>query len=166
MNTMEITKIVGAFCGSLLVFLLIGTFAGAIFDTSSEAVAFSIPVESAEGGEAPAEEQVDVPALVAAADVGKGESVFKKCAACHKVDGTNAVGPHLDGVVNRPVGSIGDFKYSAPMAGHGGNWDEASLYQFLESPKAFVPGTAMAFAGLPKSEDRANVIAYLASLGQ
>lgn len=164
MNTMEITKVVGAFCGSLLVFLLISTFAGAIFDTSSEAVAFSIPVEETGGGDAAPQEEVDVPALVAAADVAKGETVFKKCAACHKIDGTNAVGPHLENVVNRPIGSIGDFKYSGAMAGHGGTWDEASLYHFLQSPKAFVPGTAMAFAGLPKSEDRANVIAYLASL--
>ncbi|MBP7001653.1 MAG: cytochrome c family protein [Amaricoccus sp.] len=163
---MEITKIVGAFCGSLLVFLLIGTFAGAIFDTSSEAVAFSIPVENAEGGDAPAAEEVDVPALVAAADIGKGEAVFKKCAACHKVDGTNAVGPHLETVVNRPVGSVADFKYSSAMAGHGGTWDEATLFHFLQSPKGFVPGTAMAFAGLPKEEDRANVIAYLASLNK
>jgi cytochrome c len=164
MNTMEITKIVGAFCGSLLVFLLIGTFAGAIFDTSSEAVAFSIPVEDT-GGEA-AEEQVDVAALVAAADPAKGETVFKKCAACHKIDGVDGVGPHLNGVVSRPVGSIEGFKYSGPMAGHGGAWDEAALYQFLQSPKAYVPGTAMAFAGLPKSEDRANLIAYLATLNQ
>lgn len=164
MNTMEITKIVGAFCGSLLVFLLIGTFTGAIFNTASDAVAFSVPVEEASSGEAAPAEQVDVPALVAAADIGKGETVFKKCAACHKVDGSNAVGPHLENVVNRPVGSIADFKYSNAMASHGGTWDEASLYQFLASPKAFVPGTAMAFAGLPKSEDRANVIAYLASL--
>lgn len=166
MNTMEITKVVGAFCGSLLVFLLISTFAGAIFDTSSEAVAFSIPVEGAEGGEAAPQEEVDVPALVAAADAGKGATVFKKCAACHKIDGVDGVGPHLNGVVNRPVGSIAGFKYSGPMGGHGGNWDEDSLYHFLQSPKAFVPGTAMAFAGLPKSEDRANVIAYLATLNQ
>lgn len=165
MNTMEITKVVGAFCGSLLVFLLISAFAGALFDTSSEAVAFSIPVE-AEGGDAAPAEEVDVPALVASADAAKGAAVFKKCAACHKVDGNNAVGPHLDGVVNRPVASIADFKYSAPMSGHGGTWDETSLFHFLQSPKAYVPGTAMAFAGLPKPEDRANVIAYLASLNQ
>ena len=74
MNTMEITKIVGAVCGSLLVFLLIQTAAHAIFDTSSDVVAFSVEVpEGGAGGEggAPAED-VDVAALVAAADAGRG----------------------------------------------------------------------------------------------
>lgn len=165
MNTMEITKFVGAFCGALLVFLLIGTISAAIFDTHSDQVAFSIEAPAGEGeGEAP-EEAVDAVALVASADAAKGETVFKKCAACHKLDGSNAVGPHLDGVVSRPVAAVEGFKYSSAMAGHGGAWDENTLYAFLQSPKTAVPGTAMAFAGLPKSEDRANVIAYLKGLG-
>lgn len=163
MNTMEITKLVGAFCGALLVFLLIGTVSGAIFNTHSEQVAYAIEGPAEDGAEAPAE-QVDVPALVAAADPGKGATVFKKCAACHKIDGSNAVGPHLDDVVSRAVGSVADFKYSSAMAGHGGTWDEQTLFEFLASPKAYVPGTAMSFAGLPKPEDRANLIAYLKSL--
>ena len=96
MDTMEVTKLVGAVCGSLLVFLLIQTAAHAIYNTESEAVGYAIEVpEGAEGGE-PAEEQVDVAALMSAADPAKGETVFKKCAACHKLDGANAVGPHLD----------------------------------------------------------------------
>lgn len=164
MNTMEITKFVGAICGALLVFLLIGTVSGAIFNTHSEHVAFSIAAPDAGGGEAAPAEEIDVPALIAAADTAKGATVFKKCAACHKVDGTNAVGPHLENVVGRPVGTVADFKYSGPMGSHGGTWDEQTLFQFLASPKAFVPGTAMSFAGLPKAEDRANVIAYLKSL--
>ena len=61
-------------------------------------------------------------ALVAAADASKGEAIFKKCAACHKIDNTNAVGPHLNGVVGRPVGSVGDFSYSDAMKSHGGDW--------------------------------------------
>lgn len=165
MNTMEITKFVGAFCGALLVFLLIGTVSAAIFDTHSDQVAFSMEAPAGEGEAAAPAEAVDAVALVASADAAKGETVFKKCAACHKLDGSNAVGPHLDGVVGRATGSVADFKYSSAMAGHGGNWDENTLYAFLQSPKTAVPGTAMAFAGLPKSEDRANVIAYLKGLG-
>lgn len=166
MNTMEITKYVGAFCGSLLVFLLISTAAGLIFDrTSEDVVAFSL---EAPEGEAPAEEaapaeDVDVAALVAAADASKGEAVFRKCAACHKVDGADAVGPHLNGVVGRPIASIEGFDYSPALAGLDASWDADHLYAFLQSPKGYAPGTAMAFAGLPKSEDRANVIAYLES---
>ena len=168
MNTMEITKFVGAICGSLLVFLLINTAAHAIFDTSSDVVAFSVevPEGAAGGGEgaAPADD-VDVGALVAAADPAAGETIFKKCAACHKLDGANAVGPHLDGVVGRPVGSVADFSYSDPMKSHGGDWTPDNIFHFLDSPKKFIPGTKMTFAGLPKPEDRANVIAYLEQNG-
>lgn len=167
MNTMEITKFVGAICGSLLVFLLINTAAHAIFDTSSDVVAFAVdaPEGSSGGGEAAPAEDVDVEALVAAADPAAGETIFKKCAACHKLDGANAVGPHLNGVVGRPVGSVADFGYSDPMKSHGGDWTPENLFHFLENPKKFVPGTKMSFAGLPKPEDRANVIAYLEQHG-
>ena len=167
MNTMEITKFVGAICGSLLVFLLIQTAAHAIFDTSSDVVAFSVEAPEGGGGgggEAPAED-VDVAALVAAADPAAGETIFKKCAACHKLDGANAVGPHLDGVVGRPVGSVEGFAYSDPMKAHGGDWTPDDLFHFLANPKKYVPGTKMTFAGLPKPEDRANVIAYLEQHG-
>jgi cytochrome c len=161
MNTMEITKFVGAICGSLLVFLLIHSAAGAIFHVGTDATSFVVPVEAATGGDGGGEEQVDVAALVAAADPAKGEGIFKKCAACHKIDNTNAVGPHLNGVVGRPVGSLPDFTYSDAMAAHGGDWTPEELFHFLENPKKAVPGTKMSFAGLPKAEDRANVIAFL-----
>lgn len=164
MNTMEITKLVGAICGSLLVFLLIQMAAGAIFNTHSDVVAFAVEAPEAAGGEAPAGEEADVGALVAAADIAKGETVFKKCAACHKLDGADGVGPHLNGVVGRAVGSIGGFAYSDAMAAHGGDWTADQLFAFLANPKKDVPGTKMAFAGLPKPEDRANVIAYLESV--
>jgi cytochrome c len=170
MNTMEITKYVGAFCGSLLVFLLISTASSSIFDTSSDVVAFAVEAPEAEG-EAPVEStdtpdevQADTAELVAAADPAAGEAVFKRCAACHKVDGTDAVGPHLNGVVGRDKGSAEGFRYSTAMAAAEGVWDENALYAFLENPKAYVPGTSMSFAGLSKSEDRANVIAYLETL--
>ena len=84
MDTMEMTKIVGAVCGSLLIFLLIHLAAGAIFNTESDVVAFSVEVPEAAGAAAaPAAENVDVAALVAAADVAKGAPVCKTCAACN-----------------------------------------------------------------------------------
>ena len=165
MNTMEITKIVGAICGSLLVFLLFQLGAHAIFNTHSETVAFAVEgAETGGTGGAEAAEDVDVAGLVAAADVSKGETTFKKCAACHKIDGGDAVGPHLNGVVGRPVASIAGFAYSDGMNAHGGDWTPEQIFHFLANPKKDVPGTKMAFAGLPKPEDRANVIAYLETL--
>jgi cytochrome c len=161
MNTMEITKFVGAICGSLLIFLLIQMASHAIFDTHSDVVAFAVETPEGGGEEGAPAEDVDVAALVSAADAAKGEIVFKKCAACHKLDGANAVGPHLDGVVGRPVAAVEGFSYSDAMVAHGGEWTPEELFAFLANPKKDVPGTKMAFAGLPKPEDRANVIAYL-----
>lgn len=166
MNTMEITKLVGGFCGALLVFLLINTAAEAIFSTHSETVAFVIEgVDTGGSGGEDVTQDVDVAALVASADASKGEAIFKKCAACHKLDGNNAVGPHLDAVVGRPVASVADFAYSDGMHAHGGDWTPEALFAFLENPKKVVSGTKMSFAGLPKPEDRANVIAFLEQHG-
>lgn len=163
MDQLEVTKIVGAVCGSLLVFLLIQTAAHGLYNTESEQVVFQIDTGEAAGGDtggAPAE---DVAAILAAGDAAKGEAVFKKCAACHKIDGNNAVGPHLDGVVDRPKGTVAGFSYSAAIPGLGGTWSGEDLYHFLLNPKKFAAGTTMSFAGLPKPEDRANLIAYLTS---
>ena len=96
-------------------------------------------------------------------DAAAGATVFKKCAACHSVDPTNKVGPSLKDVVGRPVASIEGFRYSKAMIafGEGRIWDEALLTEYLAAPRAVVKGTSMAFAGLKKPEDVANVIAYL-----
>ncbi|TDH34421.1 cytochrome c family protein [Pseudohoeflea suaedae] len=97
-------------------------------------------------------------------DAVAGKTVFKKCAACHAVDGKNKVGPHLDGIIGRPVASVEDYKYSKAMEEHAAEvpeWTEEALAAYLHKPKAVVPKTKMAFAGLNKDEDVANVIAYL-----
>lgn len=98
-------------------------------------------------------------------DAAAGEKVFAKCKACHENEkGVNKVGPTLKGVVGRKAASVPDYKYSEAMLAKGAEgvvWDEATLAKYLPDPKAFVPKTKMAFAGLKKPEDVANVIAYL-----
>jgi cytochrome c len=98
-------------------------------------------------------------------DAAKGEKVFLKCKACHDVDqGVNKIGPTLKGIVGRPAASVADYKYSDAMKAKGAEgivWDEATLTTYLPDPKAFVPKTKMAFAGLKKPEEVADVIAYL-----
>jgi cytochrome c len=130
---------------------------------TAEATAEATAEPAAESAaEAPAAGAPD-PALVAA-----GETVFKKCAACHKVgdDAKNAVGPALNGIVDAPLAQVEGFKYSATLAEMGADgaiWDAASLHAFLENPRGFVKGTKMSFAGLKKPEDRDAVIAYLST---
>jgi cytochrome c len=169
MNTMEVTKIFGALCGSLLVFLLIQTAAGALFYTGTDAVAFQVEVEGAEGGdEAPAEEEaVDVEALMASADAGAGETVFRRCGACHVLEaGANRVGPYLHGVVGRDIAAAEGFSYSGALSGLEGQWTHDELFGFLANPQGYAPGTSMNFAGLSSAEDRANVIAYMEQASQ
>ncbi len=163
MNTMEITKFVGGICGTLLIFLLLNFFSDLIYDTHSEVTAYIVDVPDEGGAEVAPEDQVDVAELMASADAVSGEGVFKKCASCHKVDGTDGVGPHLNGVVGREAGSVAGFSYSSGMTGHG-TWTPEALFAFLGDPKGVVAGTKMSFAGLKKDQDRADVIAYLQSM--
>jgi cytochrome c len=98
-------------------------------------------------------------------DAAAGEKVFAKCKACHKMDGTDGTGPHLNGVVDRAKAAVAGFGYSdAILAVADQSWTPENLNGFLENPKGYMPGTKMSFAGLPKVADRANVIAYLASV--
>jgi cytochrome c len=101
----------------------------------------------------------------AGGDPKAGAIVFKKCMACHTAtEAKSKVGPSLMGVVGRPVATFAGFKYSDAMKafGAGGKvWDEPTLTTYLASPKDVVPKTKMAFPGLKKAEDIANVIAYL-----
>ena len=105
----------------------------------------------------------------AAGDAAAGEKVFNQCKACHQVgpeakNGVNKVGPTLKGVVGRKAASVEGYKYSAAMTAKGAEgvvWDEATLTAYLPNPKAYVPGTKMAYAGLKKPEDVANLIAFL-----
>jgi cytochrome c len=101
-----------------------------------------------------------------AGDAAKGKQIFTRCQACHSLDaGTNKLGPSLHGLVGRPSGSIEGFNYSDAMKNAHLTWDQATLDKYLSGPKALVPGTKMVFPGLPKEEDRLNVIAYLKEAG-
>jgi cytochrome c len=98
-------------------------------------------------------------------DAAAGKTVFAKCGICHSVkDGENKIGPSLFGIVGRPAHSIATYNYSAAMAAHNVTWDPATLDQYLTDPRGVVPGTKMIFPGLKSEQDRANVIAYLATL--
>ena len=104
---------------------------------------------------------------LAAGDVGEGEKVFKRaCATCHIVtkEGPKRLGPSLFGIAGRKNGMVDGFRYSEANKNANIVWSPETLEPYLADPKKVIPGTIMAFAGLKKAEDRANVIAYLVSL--
>ena len=107
--------------------------------------------------------------LLQTASVEKGAGAAKKCAACHTFEkrGPNRVGPNLYGVLNEAKASPArNFNFSAALKAKGGTWTYDDLNKFIASPKGFVPGTAMSFAGIQKDSERADVIAYLRSLSE
>lgn len=165
MDTMTFTKAAAGVLGAFLIFLL-GQWAAEVLYTVESEGEPAYAIETGEEEE-PAEEvvQISFADMLAEADLGKGASVFKKCAACHKLnDGENAAGPYLYGVVGRPIGAAEGFGYSNALAELGGEWTPEALNEFLTKPSAFAPGTSMSFSGLRRIDDRANVIAYLDSL--
>lgn len=103
----------------------------------------------------------------AAQDLANGEKVWKKCKACHTLEegGKNKIGPNLFGIIGAPAGVVEGFKYSKAFLEAGLTWDDATLTAWLVDPKDVVKGTKMAFPGLKKDEDIADVIAYMASQG-
>jgi cytochrome c len=93
-------------------------------------------------------------------DAAKGEQVYHRCQGCHSID-RNRIGPMHKGLFGRPAGSVPGFDYSAAMKNSGIVWTPATLDLFLQGPRQMVPGTKMTFIGVPKAQDRADLIAYL-----
>jgi cytochrome c len=169
MANMEFNKIAGAVLGTALMVFGLKSLAGVVYQTEKpEKQGYAIEVaESSSAASAPATTEQptkSLGALLAEADAAKGATVAKACAACHDFTkgGPNKQGPNLWGIVNRPRASHEGFAYSDAMASKKGDpWTYQNLFDFIKSPKDYVPGTKMTFGGIKKDTDRANLLAYL-----
>lgn len=105
---------------------------------------------------------IEVPALLASADLENGQRVWRQCGACHVHDAEqNRGGPHLVNIIGRDIGAAEGWRYSRALSEHGGVWDVESLLAWLENPDTFIPGNQMAFRGLRNEQDRIDVLGFL-----
>lgn len=160
----------GCFLASALFAMVVGKVSNALVEPhhlEKPAIAVAESAPAATGAPAPSHELAPISPLLASANVDAGKATFTKiCTACHTDDkgGPNKVGPNLWNIVGRKKGSHPGFSYSSGMEAKGGDWTYEDINHMVFKPSAFIKGTKMAFAGLPKEQDRANLIAYLRTM--
>ncbi|MFD0938448.1 c-type cytochrome, partial [Methylobacterium trifolii] len=169
MDSFELNKVAGAVLGALLFAAGSGFVAELIYHPKPAGNAgYDLPEPQAETAAPEAAKVEPIAVRLASASAEKGQGGTKACQACHSFEkgGPNKVGPDLYDVVERKKAGHEGFEYSAGLKEKGGTWTYDDLDQFLTSPKAYVKGTKMAFAGIAAPQERANVIAYLRTLSE
>jgi cytochrome c len=166
MDSLKFNKIAAALLSSILLIMMFGKIGNFLVNPNTD-VSNAYPIEVPETNTAVAKEEKEVviepiSALLATANLESGLKIAKKCVACHGFDagGPNKVGPNLYDIVNRDQGKA-DYDYSKVLAALNGKWTYEELNKFLYKPKLYSKGTKMNYAGLSKTKDRANLIAWL-----
>ena len=163
MDTLEISKVVGVGCAAMLAFVGFSEISHGLISVDNLAEpAYAIEVAEEDGAEEEVE-AVSVATLMASADADAGARGFRSCQACHNIaEGAGAKqGPNLWGIVGRDIAAADGFSYSNALADKDGVWDWEALNGFLLAPKSWAPGTKMAYNGIKKDGERANLMAYL-----
>lgn len=161
----------GCFLASALFAMVVGKVSNALvhphkLDKPAIAVVDAAP--AAASAAAPAAS--DLPPIgpkLKDANVEKGKALFaQQCITCHTIDkgGANKVGPNQWDILGRKKASHEGFSYSSALQGKGGEWTYEDLNHMLFKPQAYVRGTKMAYAGMAKEQDRADLIAYLRTM--
>ena len=166
MDSLKFNKIAAALLSSILLIMMFGKIGNFLVNPNTD-VSNAYPIEVPETNTAEAKEKKEViiepiTALLATANLESGLKIAKKCVACHGFDagGPNKIGPNLYDIVNKDQGKA-DYAYSKVLAALNGKWTYEELNKFLYKPKLYSKGTKMNYAGLSKTKDRANLIAWL-----
>jgi cytochrome c len=176
MSSFEWNKIIASVLTAMIVAMVTGILASsmvrprhpekpAYLPPGAEGEAGPSTAAATAGGAAAGPEPIE-PAL-AKADPARGQQVAKVCLQCHTFEkgGANKIGPNLFGVMEENIASVPNYQFSSALLAHKGEkWDPDKLNLWLYRPQAFAKGTKMSFPGLPKVQDRADVVAYLESL--
>ena len=173
MSSFEWNKIIASVLTAMIVAMVSGILATSLVRPRHLEKPVYLP-PGAEGGATEAAAPAAAPAgpeaidqYMAKADAKHGEQVAKVCLQCHTFakGEPNKIGPNLFGALEENIASAPGYQFSQGLAAHKGEkWDPAKLNVWLFKPAEFAKGTKMAFPGLPKPQDRADVIAYLESL--
>ena len=158
----------GCFLASALFALVLGKVSNALVNPHHlEKPAIAVPEAAADAGPVPSAELAPIGPKLKDANVEKGKALYvQQCFTCHTVDkgGVNKVGPNQWDIIGRKKASHEGFSYSSALQAKGGEWTYEDINHMIFKPQAFVRGTKMAFAGLPKEQDRADLIAYLRTM--
>lgn len=166
MDSFEWNKVFAAVIASVLLIMVIGIIAEQPFHQEQAKPAFTIEVAESGAAEAVVEEGPSFAERMAASSSERGARQWAKCRACHTIDkdGANGTGPNLYGVVGRTIAGLDGFRYSSALQAIGTSaWSYEALDEWLTSPKTFAKGTSMSYAGIRKPDQRADLIAYMAS---
>ena len=172
MSSFEWNKIIASVLTAMIVAMASGILAGQLvlpkeLEKPVFIVAGAEPTASAPAAEGAAASLEPIGPLLAKADPKRGEQLVKVCVVCHTFDkgGPNKIGPNLWRITEEAMAEVPGYQFSAAMAGHKGEkWDPEKLNEWLWKPQALIKGTKMTFAGFPKAQDRADVVAFLQSL--
>lgn len=151
MDNFELNKIAAAILFSALIITIISNIIDVLYSPADYIVTENQKIEVASATTNQQDIILDIAALMENASIEKGKVAAKKCIACHSFEqgGQNKVGPNLCNIVgNKKAHLGGSFNYSKPMLEKQGNWGYEELFEFLRSPRSYIKGTRMAFAGI------------------
>jgi cytochrome c len=172
MSTLKGNKIFAAVLIALLLALiatLISEFLISPVPLAKSVYVVDIPETDAVGQAAPKEDVAEeITPLLATANVEAGKKIAKKCVQCHTLEegGAHRIGPALWDVMGKKQATKEGYAYSSAAKSMDKDWSYEELNAFLYKPRKYMPGTKMSFAGLKKTKDRANLIAYLRTLSK